>query len=144
MITSKSPNLRLRSIAALAAMTVTTLFGATSTAANADCRPETLFHIIGGNASKAGLTTDLEALKDAGFGGILFFHGQYGASSAWDGVEEQMPCLSGQDARSLRDLLVRATMIDTLCDKVAKRLAKAVTAKDPNYYDILFSHAKGR
>jgi hypothetical protein len=34
-------------------------------AADSDCRPETWFHIIGGNASKAGLTADLEALKDA-------------------------------------------------------------------------------
>ena len=33
--------------------------------AGADCRPETWFHIIGGNASKAGLTADLEALKAA-------------------------------------------------------------------------------
>ena len=35
-------------------------------AAAGDCRPETWFHIIGGNASKAGLTADLEALRDAG------------------------------------------------------------------------------
>ena len=41
-----------------------------------DSHPETWFHIIGGNVSKAGLTADLEALKDAGFGGIQFFHGQ--------------------------------------------------------------------
>ena len=59
-----------------------------------DCRPETWFHIIGGNASKAGLTADLEAIKGAGFGGITFFHGQYGKISAWDGVKEQIPCLS--------------------------------------------------
>ena len=58
-----------------------------------NCRPETWFHIIGGNASKAGLTADLEAIKDAGFGGITFFHGQYGKPGAWDGVGEQIPCL---------------------------------------------------
>jgi len=34
-------------------------------AGGGDCRPETWFHVIGGNASKAGLTADLEALKDA-------------------------------------------------------------------------------
>ena len=63
-------------------------------AAAVDCRPETWFHVIGGNASKAGLTADLEALKDAGFGGIQFFHGQWGEAEAWDGVAEQIPCLS--------------------------------------------------
>ena len=65
-------------------------------AAAADCRPETWFHVIGGNASKAGLTADLEALRDAGFGGIQFFHGQYGRAEAWDGVAEQIPCLSAK------------------------------------------------
>lgn len=43
------------------------------TTAFADCRPETWFHVIGGNVSKAGLTADLEAIKEAGFGGITFF-----------------------------------------------------------------------
>ncbi len=53
--------------------------GSTAFAVNVeDSRPETYFHIIGGNASKAGLTAELEAIKDAGFGGIKFFHGQYG------------------------------------------------------------------
>ena len=56
-----------------------------------DSRPETWFHIIGGNASKAGLTADMEALRDAGFGGIQFFHGQFGKAEAWDGVTEQIP-----------------------------------------------------
>ena len=65
-------------------------------AAAGDCRPETWFHIIGGNASKAGLTADLEALRDAGFGGIQLFHGQFGKADAWDGVAEQIPCLSAK------------------------------------------------
>lgn len=65
-------------------------------AAAVDCRPETWFHVIGGNVSKAGLTADLEALRDAGFGGIQFFHGQYGNAEAWDGVDEQIPCLSAK------------------------------------------------
>ena len=38
-------------------------------------RPETWFHLIGGNVSKAGLVADLEAVKAAGIGGIQFFHG---------------------------------------------------------------------
>ena len=38
---------------------------ATCAAGGGDCRPETWFHVIGGNASKAGLTADPEALKDA-------------------------------------------------------------------------------
>ena len=59
-------------------------------------RPETWFHVIGGNASKAGLTADLEALKSAGFGGIQFFHGQFGKVLEWDGVQEQIPCLSAK------------------------------------------------
>ena len=61
-----------------------------------DSRPETWFHIIGGNASKSGLTADLEALASAGFGGIQFFHGQFGKASAWDGVSGQIPCLSAK------------------------------------------------
>ncbi|MBE6396031.1 MAG: hypothetical protein E7046_03410 [Lentisphaerae bacterium] len=61
---------------------------------SADCRPETWFHVIGGNASKKGLTADLESLADAGFGGIQFFHGQLGKARVWDGVTEQIPCLS--------------------------------------------------
>ena len=59
-------------------------------------RPEIWFHIIGGNASKVGLTADMESLKDAGFGGIQFFHGQFGAPEEWDGVPEQIPCLSAK------------------------------------------------
>ncbi len=54
--------------------------------------PETWFHLIGGNASKEGLTEDVRALAEAGVGGIQFFHGQFG--EAWPGVKEQIPCLS--------------------------------------------------
>ena len=61
-----------------------------------DCRPETWFHIIGGNATKEGLSADMEALRDAGFGGIQFFHGQFGKAEAWDGVPVQIPCLSAK------------------------------------------------
>jgi len=61
-----------------------------------ESRPETWFHIIGGNATKEGLTADMEALKEAGFGGIQFFHGQHGKAEAWDGVPEQIPCLSAK------------------------------------------------
>ncbi len=56
--------------------------------------PETWFHLIGGNASKEGLTEDVKALAAAGMGGIQFFHGQFGG--AWPGVKEQIPCLSAK------------------------------------------------
>ena len=55
-------------------------------------RPETWFHLIGGNVSKEGLTADLESIRLAGIGGIQFFHGQFGGP--WPGVKEQIPCLS--------------------------------------------------
>jgi hypothetical protein len=55
-------------------------------------RPETWFHLIGGNVSKEGLTADLEAIKAAGFGGIQFFHGE--TKAIWPGVEEPIRCMS--------------------------------------------------
>jgi hypothetical protein len=54
--------------------------------------PETWFHFIGGNVSKAGITADLEAIADAGISGIQLFHGQSGGP--WPGVEPQIACLS--------------------------------------------------
>ncbi|WP_400262709.1 glycosyl hydrolase [Sphingobacterium sp. SG20118] len=48
-------------------------------------RPETWFHYIGGNVSKAGITKDLEAIATSGFSGIHLFHGQFGGP--WPGVE---------------------------------------------------------
>ena len=58
--------------------------------------PETWFHIIGGNASKEGLTADLEAIRDAGLSGIQFFHGGFHSGvTPWPGLEDrQIPCLS--------------------------------------------------
>ena len=50
-------------------------------------RPETWFHLIGGNVSKAGITADLEAIKAAGFGGIQFFHGETEGVQVPDSVE---------------------------------------------------------
>lgn len=55
-------------------------------------RPETWFHLIGGNVSRKGLTRDLEAVKGAGLRGIQLFHGQFGGP--WPGVEPQIACLS--------------------------------------------------
>ena len=55
-------------------------------------RPETWFHLIGGNVSKAGITSDLEAIKAAGFGGIQFFHGE--TEAIWPGVDEPIRCMS--------------------------------------------------
>ena len=57
-------------------------------------RPETWFHLIGGNVGRAGLTADLEAIQAAGLGGIQLFHGQFGGP--WPGVEPQVTCLSPQ------------------------------------------------
>jgi len=56
--------------------------------------PETWFHFIGGNVSKEGITTDLEAIGKAGFSGIHLFHGQFGG--VWPGVPNQITCLSPQ------------------------------------------------
>ncbi|MDR1517832.1 MAG: hypothetical protein LBS52_07055 [Dysgonamonadaceae bacterium] len=56
--------------------------------------PETWFHFIGGNVSKAGITADLEAIAAARISGIQLFHGQFGG--AWIGVNEQITCLSPQ------------------------------------------------
>ena len=60
----------------------------------ADSRPETWFHFIGGNVSRAGIRTDLEAIRAAGYGGIQLFHGQVGEADVWEGTTEQIPCLS--------------------------------------------------
>ena len=58
-----------------------------------DYRPQTWFHLIGGNVSRSGLTADLEAVKAAGIGGIQFFHGR---GARWDGVEKPIQCLGPQ------------------------------------------------
>lgn len=55
-------------------------------------RPETWFHLIGGNVAKPGLTADLEAVASAGLTGIQLFHGQFGGP--WPGVTPQITCLS--------------------------------------------------
>ena len=57
-----------------------------------DHRPETWFHLIGGNVAKAGLAADLDAVAYAGISGIQLFHGQFGGP--WPGVSPQIPCLS--------------------------------------------------
>ncbi|MCW1925716.1 glycosyl hydrolase [Luteolibacter arcticus] len=57
-----------------------------------ESRPETWFHLIGGNVARPGLTADLEAVADAGLSGIQLFHGQFGGP--WPGVTPQIACLS--------------------------------------------------
>ena len=47
-------------------------------------RPETWFHLIGGNVAKPGLAADLDAVYAAGISGIQLFHGQFGGP--WPGV----------------------------------------------------------
>jgi hypothetical protein len=56
--------------------------------------PETLLFFIGGNVSKEGVTTDLEAIAGAGISGIQLFHGQMGG--VWSGVKKPITCLSPQ------------------------------------------------
>ena len=56
-----------------------------------ECRPETWFHLIGGNVSKERLTTDLEAVAAAGLQGIQLFHGR---GHKWPGVSPQIQSLS--------------------------------------------------
>ena len=58
-----------------------------------ESRPETWFHLIGGNVDKAFLTTDIEAVHAAGFQGFHLFHGKGGA---WPGVDPQIQTLSPQ------------------------------------------------
>lgn len=54
-------------------------------------RPETWFHLIGGNVDQGFLTSDLEAVEGAGFQGIHLFHGR---GRAWPGVKPQIQTLS--------------------------------------------------
>ncbi|MEM9369034.1 MAG: glycosyl hydrolase [Planctomycetota bacterium] len=54
-------------------------------------RPQTWFHLIGGNVNRDALSTDLEAVAEAGFSGIQLFHGR---GRAWPGVEPQIQTLS--------------------------------------------------
>ncbi len=56
--------------------------------------PETWFHFINGNVSRAGITRDLEAIAQAGITGVQLFHGSIGDSKDWPGTEEHIECLS--------------------------------------------------
>lgn len=58
--------------------------------------PETWFHFINGSIKKSGISTDLQAIADAGITGISFFHGQQGDPADWPGTEEHIECLSSQ------------------------------------------------
>lgn len=54
-------------------------------------RPETWFHLIGGNVDQRALSVDLESVAAAGFKGIQLFHGK---GNAWPGVTPQIQTLS--------------------------------------------------
>lgn len=63
---------------------------------------------MGGNVRKDGLRCDLEAVKDAGFSGVHFFHISRG--EAWPECPEQIPCMSekwGEVVRFLGDECAR-------------------------------------
>ena len=57
-------------------------------------RPETWLQVSGGNASKEGMTRDLEAIASAGFSGVQFFHESFSDRGAWPGTTGQIPCMS--------------------------------------------------
>ncbi|MBR3222802.1 MAG: alpha-galactosidase, partial [Kiritimatiellae bacterium] len=57
-------------------------------------KPETWFHIIGGNASKEGLAADIAAVAEAGISGIQLFHGGGDGTALWPGVTNGIPCMS--------------------------------------------------
>ncbi len=57
-------------------------------------RPETWMQVSGGNASKEGMTLDLEAIAEAGFGGIQLFHESFRDSGLWPGVTNPIQCMS--------------------------------------------------
>lgn len=46
----------------------------------ASARPWTWFHVMSGNMSREGMTKDLQAIADAGIGGIVLFHVTQGVS----------------------------------------------------------------
>ena len=52
--------------------------------------PETWFHFLNGSIGKSGISTDLQAIADAGITGISFFHGQQGNPNDWPGTEEHV------------------------------------------------------
>lgn len=54
--------------------------------------PETWFHFIGGNISKEGVDADLTAIRDAGFSGVQWFHGDFGGT--WPGVTQPIRALT--------------------------------------------------
>jgi len=59
-------------------------------------RPETWFHLVNGNVAREGIVADLDAIRDAGIGGIQLFHGGGGnMGGVFPGMENrQIPCLS--------------------------------------------------
>ena len=70
------------------------LCGAMAASAEALVGPEAWFEVMGGNFRRDGLRLDLEAIKEAGFSGIHFFHIGRPDTGVWPGCEEQVPCLS--------------------------------------------------
>jgi hypothetical protein len=77
-------------------------------------RPQTWFHYIGGNVSKAGITADLEAIAAAGLSGIQLFHG---SGNLWPDTKVPITSLSNRwddavrhTAEECRRLGLRFTM----------------------------------
>ena len=69
-------------------------FAAIAVSAGVSTKPETWFHIIGGNASREGLAADIAAVSEAGISGISLFHGGGDGTELWPGVTNGIPCMS--------------------------------------------------
>ena len=81
------------SIPSLRSSVAGALILAASLVAASDHAPEAWFQVIGGNVSREGVVADLDAIKEAGFGGIQLFYGGWSETDRWPGVKELIPCL---------------------------------------------------
>ncbi len=72
-------------------------------------RPETWFHLIGGNVSSEGLTVDLESVASAGLSGIQLFHGR---GRDWPGVSPQIQTLSPEWDGMIRHVAEETERLD--------------------------------
>ena len=77
----KSVNIFLAGVAAVAAMSASAVGTADAgltledgfKSPPATAKPQTWYHVMNGNASKAGLTCDFESIAKAGLGGVQLF-----------------------------------------------------------------------
>ena len=72
--------------------------------------PETWFHFIGDNVSSEGIDADLEAISNAGIGGIQWFHGSFGGR--WPNVDTPVIPLSKDWDNMVNHLARKARSLD--------------------------------